>query len=58
MKIAFVFIADGKGNFFHGKPCVFKKKGRLGKPLFLQMLGVGLACSVFYLVTEPIEIVM
>lgn len=58
MKIAFVFIADSEGNFFHGKPCIFKEKRRLGKSLFLQMLGVGLARSVFYLVTEPIEIVM
>ena len=58
MEVAFVFVSDGDGYFLNRESSIFEQKCRLGKALFLQMLGVGLACSVLYLVAEPEEIVM
>lgn len=57
MKIALVLISDGKSDLLDGETRVFQKEGCLRQSLLLEVLGIGLARPVFYLVAEPIEVI-
>ena len=58
MKVAFVFVADGNGDFFYRKGRAFEQKCRLREAFFLQVFGVGFAGTVLNFVAEPIKIIM